>query len=138
MTSLRCIVRTPREVVLDVEASSLRVPTETGQVGIRPRMEALVLAIEAGLVLIHLAGGIDLVGTAGGLLRCDGKTASLLTPLAVTGAAGDEVMSALEQALAEPNAEMEARATLGRLQQNILREVRGRSERAGWKVKNGA
>ena len=121
---LRLIVRTPREVVLELDATSLRVPTESGQVGMRPRVEALVLAVEPGLVLVRHGDSLHFIGSAGGLLRCDGKRASLLTPLAVAGKDEDEVMTALEQALAQPNVELEARVTLSRFQSRILRELR--------------
>jgi len=126
---LQLIVRTPREIVLEVRVSSIRVPTETGQVGVRARAEPLVLAVEPGLVLVRREDLYHFVGTAGGLLRCDGASASLLTPLAVAGDDEDAVMDALEEALAQPSVEMEARATLSRLQSSILRELReGRQE----------
>ena len=121
---LRLVVRTPRGIVLGLPVSSIRVPTETGQVGVRPRVEPLVLAVEPGLVLVRRGDTYEFVGTAGGLLRCDGAIASLLTPLAVRGDDEDAVINALEVALAQPSAEMEARATLGRLQSSILRELR--------------
>jgi F0F1-type ATP synthase epsilon subunit len=123
-TDLQLIVRTPREIVVERRVSSIRLPTETGQVGVRPRVEPLVLAVEPGLVLVRRDGDYEFVGTAGGLLRCDGTTASLLTPLAVSGDDEDAVLDAIEEALARPSAEMEARATLGRLQTSILRELR--------------
>jgi hypothetical protein len=82
------------------------------------------LAIEPGLVLARREEAYLFVGTAGGLLRCDGTVASLLTPLAVSGDDEDVVIKALEEALAQPSVEMEARETLGRLQRSILRELR--------------
>lgn len=121
---LKLVVRTPRRVVFDRFVTSLRLPTETGQVGVRHRIEPLVLAVEPGLVVIRLLDEICFVGTAGGLLRCDGKTANLLTPLAVRGDSEEEVINTLERALEQPNAELEARATLSQLQRNILRELR--------------
>jgi F0F1-type ATP synthase epsilon subunit len=123
-TELQFVVRTPREVVLELQVSSIRVPTETGQVGVRPHVEPLVLAVEPGLVLARLGDTYEFIGTAGGLLRCNGTTASLLTPLAVSGSNEDSVIKALDAAIAQPSAEMEARATLGRLQTSILRELR--------------
>jgi F0F1-type ATP synthase epsilon subunit len=122
--NLKFILRTPREVVLELRVVSIRVPTETGQVGLRPRVEPLVLAVEPGLVVVRRPDTEAFAGTAGGLLRCDGAIASLLTPLAVTGDNEDIVIAALEKALAQPSVEMEARAMLDRLQTNILREVR--------------
>ena len=113
---LKLIVRTPRQVVLDRSVTSLRLPTESGQVGLRHRVEPLVLAVEPGLVVIRTLDEVWFAGTAGGLLRCDGTLATLLTPLAVTGASEGEVIRTLEDALEQPNAELEARATLSRLQ----------------------
>jgi len=121
---LHLVVRTPREIVVDLQVTSIRVPTETGQVGVRPRVEPLVLAVEPGLVLLRREDTYEFVGTAGGLLRCDGAIATLLTPLAVSGNDEDAVVNALEESLARPSVEMEARATLSRLQSNILRELR--------------
>lgn len=122
---LTLIVRTPAEVVLECETSSVRIPTETGQVGLRRGAEPMVLAVEPGLVLVRAGNRFTFVGTAGGLLRSDGHAASVLTPLAVAGTDEGEVLAALDQALATPNAELEARAMLGRLQGSILRELRG-------------
>lgn len=125
-TQLQLVVRTPREVVVDLHVSSLRVPTETGQVGVRVRVEPFVLAVEPGLVLARREAAFTFVGTAGGVLRCDGMTANLLTPLAVSGDNEEEVVNALEEALAQPRVETEARETLGQLQSSILRELRQR------------
>ncbi len=122
--SLKLIVHTPREVVLETQVSSLRVPVESGQVGLRARVEPLVLAVEPGLVLVRVGDTYQFVGTAGGLLRCDGRVANLLTPLAVRGDDEGEVISDLDAKLAQPSLEMEARETLGRLQSSILHELR--------------
>ncbi|MEQ8787817.1 MAG: hypothetical protein RIC55_16045 [Pirellulaceae bacterium] len=121
---LHFVVRTPSEVVLDSDASSLRVPTRSGQVGLRPRCEAAVLAIEPGLILLRRNGGYRYVGTAGGLLRCGGAEAVLLTPLAVVGEVLEQVQIDLDAALAEPSEEMEVRSTLTRLETNILQQLR--------------
>lgn len=120
---LNLIIRTPREVVYEGPVDSLRVATETGQVGIRPRMEPLVLAVEPGLVLLSSAAETTFAGTAGGLLRCDGQQANLLTPLAVFGVDMQAVASQLEAALDKPSVELEAREALGRLESSILREL---------------
>lgn len=120
---LRLIIRTPQEIVYEGNVTSLRVTAETGQVGIRPRMEPIVLAIEPGLVLVSANGQTTFAGTAGGLLRCDGQQAHLLTPLAVYGTDLPTVASRLETALSNPSVELEARETLGRLEHSILREL---------------
>lgn len=124
--TLRFTVRTPHDVVLEIDARSLRVPTETGHVGLRPRAEPMVLAVEASLILVRTdtGQGVTFVGTAGGLLTCDGLTATLLTPLAVAGDDEESIMQELETALAEPSEEMQARAMLGRLESQILSELR--------------
>ncbi|MCA9177946.1 MAG: hypothetical protein KDB14_25960 [Planctomycetales bacterium] len=122
--ALELIIRTPRETVFRGDVSSARFPTETGQVGIRPRGEALVVAVEAGLVLVRCDDDHSFAGTAGGLLRFDGRQANLLTPLAVHGRDEREVLEALEHALAQPSAELETRELLSRVQTNLLRELR--------------
>jgi len=121
--ALRLVVRTPHEVVLDTSVLSVRVLTETGQVGLRVRMEPTVLAVEAGLVLVRTDAGSSFVGCAGGLLSCDGRTASLFTPLGVVGDDAEGVRGALDRALAEPGAEQKVRAALDRLEGRILTEL---------------
>lgn len=122
---LHLVVRTPREVVADLTALSLRVPTDTGQVGIRPRGEATVTPVEPGLVLIRTAHGMRFVGTAGGLLRTTAREAVLLTPVAVLGNDAAAVLSAVEAALAGPDPERELRQAIERLEAGLLREARG-------------
>jgi F0F1-type ATP synthase epsilon subunit len=121
---LHVTIRTPHAVVYEAEAASLRVPTESGQVGLRPRAEATLLAVEVGLVLVHTAAGNQFVGTAGGLLSCDGAAATLLTPLAVVGDTEQAILDELELALQEPSEEMQARITLGKIEGEILHEIR--------------
>jgi F0F1-type ATP synthase epsilon subunit len=125
---LRIVIRTPKEVILDLAASSLRVPTRTGQVGLRPRSEATILAIEAGLIVIRVGDRFRYAGTAGGLLRCDGALASLLTPLAVTGDEPDAVVAELDRVLAIPSEEAEIRKALARIEMKIREELRSADE----------
>ncbi|HEX5105692.1 MAG TPA: hypothetical protein VFV87_17855 [Pirellulaceae bacterium] len=120
---LHVVVRTPQRVVVEREVTSLRFPTETGQVGMRPRSESCVLAFEPGLVLLRRGERTEFVGTAGGLLRCDGIIANLMTPLAVVGDRLDDVLTELDRALETPTAEHEVRTMLSRLEQNILQEL---------------
>lgn len=121
---LELVVRTPRAVVAERAVRSLRVPTDSGQVGLRPRSEPSVLAVEPGLVLVWTPEGLDFVATAGGLLRCDGQRAILLTPVAVVGRDARAVRSELEEALAVPGTELELRRVIERLETGILRELR--------------
>ncbi len=122
--NLALCVRTPWQVVLQLEVLGVRVPTRSGQVGLRPRVEPLVLAVEPGLVLARAAEGLRYIGSAGGLLRCDGRSAELLTPLAVAGQSPEQVGAALEAALSTPGSELQARAALERLQTRIVRDLR--------------
>jgi len=135
--TLRLVVRTPQGDVFDEGVTSLRLPTDTGQVGLRPRSEAAVFVVEPGLVLAASAAGIRFIATAGGLLRCDGQEAVLLTPLAVVGENAESVRAELEELVSIPRADLELRAVLQRLETGILKEVRrgasvsGRGEQLG-------
>lgn len=128
---LELIVRTPRQTVLESAAGSLRIPTETGQVGLRPRAEACVLSVEPGLVLVRDGTKTRFVGTAGGLLRWDGATAELLTPLAVSGPDEAAVMAELDRALASPNEDLAARRLIARLESDLVGEIRRGGRPAG-------
>ncbi len=121
---LRLVVRTPQGGVFDAPLTSLRVPTDTGQVGLRPRSEEAALVVEPGLVLAAGPDGLRFVATAGGLLRCGNNQAILLTPLAVVGESAESVRAELEQALASPRADVELRAVLQRFEAGILHELR--------------
>jgi F0F1-type ATP synthase epsilon subunit len=121
---LHITVRTQHAVVFEADATALRVPTESGQVGLRPRVEGTLLAVEAGLVLVKTGASTQFIGTAGGLLSCDGVTATLLTPLAVVGDNEQTILDELDRALQEPSEEMQARTTLGKLEGEILHEMR--------------
>ncbi|MCO6455309.1 MAG: hypothetical protein J5I93_08410 [Pirellulaceae bacterium] len=117
---LQVTIRTPRETVLQAQVTSLRVPTSTGQVGLRPRGEPCVLAVEAGLILLRTGERVQYAGTAGGLLHTDRQAANLLTPLAVVGDELESVARQLDQLMAAPSEEIEIRRTLGRLESSIL------------------
>ncbi len=128
---LHVTIRTPSETVVDQDVASLRVPTQSGQVGLRPRGEPTVLAVEAGLIVLRLNGGTRYAGTAGGLLHTNGESASLLTPLAVVGDDVESVSRQLDALLSAPSEEMEVRRTLGRLETRILQELRQGDEADG-------
>jgi len=122
---LKLVVRTPQEVVAEFAARSLRVPADTGQVGLRPRCEPTVLAVEPGLAIARTEVGARFFATAGGLLRCDGHRVVVLTPVAVCGRDPEEVRARLTDALAAPSADLELRRAIERLETGILRELRG-------------
>jgi F0F1-type ATP synthase epsilon subunit len=122
--TLWLVVRTPQGGVFDEHVTSLRVLSDTGQVGLRPRSEPAVLVVEPGLVLAATTGGLRFIATAGGLLRCDGKEAVLLTPLAVVGDSAEVVGAQLAEALGTSSADLKLRAVLQRLETGILQELR--------------
>lgn len=121
---LRLCVRTPQGVAFEAPVRSLRVPTDTGQVGLRPRAERAALGVEPGLVLAHGPDGLRFLATAGGLLRCDGQEAMLLTPLAVVGVSAQAVAAELERTLHGASADIELRNVLQRLETGLLQELR--------------
>lgn len=123
---LRLTIRTPREVVLDEALRAARVPTGSGQVGLRPGAEPFTLAVEPGLVLLRTEEGVRFAATAGGLLDAGAARCVLYTPFAVVGDAEAEVLAALELALTTPDSELAARRRLGELEQRIVHELRRR------------
>lgn len=129
--TLRLRVRTPQGSVIDERVRSLRVPGDTGQVGLRPRSEAAALVVEPGLALANTPSGLRFVATAGGLLRCDGREAVLLTPLAVVGESAEAVGSELERVLGTPSPDRELRGLLQRLETGILQELRRTTSKGG-------
>jgi len=129
--TLGLVVRTPQGAVVDERVTSLRVPSDTGQVGLRSRSEPAVLVVEPGLVLAATTGGLRFIATAGGLLRCDGEEAVLLTPLAVVGESAAAVGAKLEKVLGTPRADLELRAVLQRLETGMLQELRRATQAAG-------
>jgi F0F1-type ATP synthase epsilon subunit len=128
---LRLLVRTPQGDVIDEEVTSLRVPSDTGQVGLRPRSEASALVLEPGLVLAATERGSRFIATAGGLLRSDGKRVVLLTPVAVVGENAEAVTTELDEALAKPSADRMLRGVLQRLETGILHELRRTTSKQG-------
>ena len=120
---LKVLIRTPTETILDLEVASIRVPTQTGQVGLRPRGEPNVMAFEAGLIVLRSKIGTRYAGTAGGMLHADRDSVSLLTPLAVSGEDVESVKRQIDALLATPTEEMEVRRTMGRLETRIIQEL---------------
>lgn len=134
---LRFVIRTPHEIALDEAVHGARVPTESGQVGLRPREEPLVLVVSPGLILVSRSDGLRFAATVGGLLGAGRRSAVLYTPFAVTGDSETDVLAALDAALRTPDSEILARRRLGELEQHILRELRGGAPPAPTKVDVG-
>jgi F0F1-type ATP synthase epsilon subunit len=124
---LRVVIRTPQGSVLEAAVLAVRVPTETGQVGLRPRQEPLLLVVEPGLVVLRTADGARFVATAGGLLDAGRERCVLFTPFAVAGDDEADVLAALDRALAAPDGEIATRRQLAELEERIAQESRKRS-----------
>lgn len=128
--TLRLTVRTPHTHLLEEErVESLRVLTESGHAGLRPGIEPLALALEAGIVNLRVRDSDSrcrarFLGTAGGLLTSNGRSVTILTPLAVVGDDRQQIVDELQRVLSQPNSEMTTRATLGKLENHILKELR--------------
>ena len=127
---LRFVLRTPHQVVLDERVRAVRVPTETGQAGLRPGGEPILLVVEPGLVLLHGEAGPRFAATAGGLLESGRERCTLYTPVAAVGASDDDLLAALDHLLAAPGGEMAARRQFAELEQRIVRELREDSRTA--------
>ncbi|MGD8317450.1 MAG: hypothetical protein PVH21_00520 [Myxococcales bacterium] len=126
LEGLQLAIRTPYEVVFDELVRAARVPTESGQVGLRPRQEPLMSAVEPGLILLWTGEGLRFAATAGGLLEGGRERAVLYTPFAVISEQEEEVLMTLERALATPDSEIAARRRLGELEEHIVRELHHR------------
>ncbi|MGR8918781.1 MAG: hypothetical protein ACU85V_04110 [Gammaproteobacteria bacterium] len=120
------LVLTPRAPVFDGDVHGLRIPTETGQVGIHPRAEPMLLVVEPGLLILHTAAGAHFAATAGGLLESDRERCVIYTPFAVASEHDSAVIAELDRALSTPDGELAARRRLGELEHRIMREIRRR------------
>jgi len=125
--ALRLVVRTPGGVAFDAQVRSARVPTGSGAIGLRPREEPFVSVVEPGLVLLRGADTESFASTAGGLLHADRSEATIYTPFAAVADTAEEVLAALERALAEPEGEIAARRRLAELETRLARELRIRT-----------
>ena len=127
-STLRLTVRTPHQVILDEPVRSLRVLTETGQVGLRPAAEPTLLPFEPGLVHAKLASGGApaeiYIGTSGGLLSCDGERVTMMTSIAIVGTDRAALEKQFDSIMGHSNAELEARNAFNKLEVHILNEIR--------------
>lgn len=123
---LRLVIATPHAVVLDARVRGARVPTETGLVGLRPGGEPLLLVVEPGLIMLREDGARSYAATAGGLFERSRSQGVLYTPFAVVGKTAEEVLAALDRALATPDGEVALRRQLGELEERIVRRLRER------------
>jgi F0F1-type ATP synthase epsilon subunit len=118
------VITTPHAVILDAQIRGARVPTETGLVGLRPRVEPLLLVIEPGLVVLREDGARRYAATAGGLFEASGTKGVLYTPFGVVGPSAEEVLAALDRELATPDSELALRRQLGDLEKRIVQRLR--------------
>src|SRR5579872_5719906 len=121
---LRLIIQTPRGEIFASQVAAVRFPTQTGDVGLHAGHEPLLLAVEPGLVLARADGKTHFIGTPGGILQSDGQLVRLLTPTAVLGESSTQASAAVKEMQAAPDAEMQARARLNRLESSIVAQLR--------------
>jgi F0F1-type ATP synthase epsilon subunit len=124
MAELRFLVRTPRAVAIDRRLQSVRLPTESGQFGLRPGAEPMLVAIEPGLLLLRDVARTDYAASAGGLLSVAREVSTLYTPFAVSGGSAEEVLEQFEQAQQDPTSDLSTHRQLEALELKILRELR--------------
>lgn len=129
--SLQLRVLTPHACVFARTVTSLRFPTESGQVGVRARREPFASVVEPGLWVLQEGGRVSFGATAGGFLRHVNGTTEVFTPFAVFGATTAAVMDALASRMAAPDSELSVRRRLIELEQRILREAAQRPDAAG-------
>jgi F0F1-type ATP synthase epsilon subunit len=122
------VAQTPSLTVFSAVVESVRLPTETGQVGLRRGMEPIVLPVEPGLVLLRAHESTMFMGCAGGLLIVDTQAATLLTPLAVVGVDIAVAKRGLDEALAEAPMKLAVRKRLRRLEDHVLTRLHGDAE----------
>jgi len=134
---LHVLITTPREVVLDTRVAAMRLPTQTGQVGLRPRQEPILLVVEPGLVVLRSETSLRFAATAGGLLEGDRERAVLYTPFAAVGDEEASLMEALDRVLSTPDGELAARRRLGELEGRIVEELRQRPSGARARGRHG-
>jgi len=120
-------ILTPHAAVLDARVAGARIPTQTGQVGLRPNQEPLVLVVDPGLIVFRIDDRRHFAASAGGLLESHRDEAVIYTPYAAHGDTDTEVLDALRGALAEPDGELSARKRLGELERRIVHELRQRA-----------
>jgi F-type H+-transporting ATPase subunit epsilon len=125
--ALRFVVRTPHAKIFHVRAASLRVPTETGWVGILPGAERSVLVIEPGLVIVRTDHALALVGTGGGVLHIERDRVTLLASIAVLGDDASSVRAALDRMAGESSAEIELRRGMDGIERGLLAQSRRRA-----------
>ena len=121
---LKVLIQTPDASVVEAGFDAARVPTRTGQVGLRPDMEPLVLVVEPGLVVLRRGDDTLYVGTGGGILDVSASGARLLTPFAIQGASPDDVLAELDAHMGTPSSELLARRRLGELEERILEQLK--------------
>ena len=137
--TLRFVARTPHAEVLRRDLGGLRVPTETGWVGILPHTEGSVLVVEPGLVLMRQGELTSFAGTAGGILRVEREGVTLLAPIVVSGESVAVVQAALDEVSTQASQEMELRRRIDHLERALMAQSRdarpvARSRRLGKEV----
>lgn len=75
--------------VLEVDTTSVTLPTKTGTITVLPRHEPLVAALTPGILSVTVDGKEQSFAIGGGVLETDGENVSVLADMVEAGAAID-------------------------------------------------
>ncbi len=130
-------------MVVETDARSIRVLTETGQVGLRPNMEAVILTVETGLVLVHREIFVPVCRHGRRFAEVRWQAGDVAdAPGRRRRKSGERDAVNLQQQLSQPKAELEVRTTINNIQSSILTEItddrRRRASNPGGSLMNPA
>lgn len=75
--------------VLEVETTSVTLPTKTGTITVLPKHEPLVAALNPGVLSVTVDGKVQSFAIGGGVLETDGDNVSVLADMVESGSAID-------------------------------------------------
>jgi len=102
MGSLHCIVVTPEQTALDVEAEFIALPLYDGEIGIAPGHSPLIGRLGYGEMRLRRGGTVERYYLDGGFVQVNNDTVSVLTSRAIPSAKLDP--QAAEKGLADAHA----------------------------------
>lgn len=106
-------VITPDRIVLDTEASSIRVPASDGSMGILRNHAAMVAALDVGLLIYSRGGAEHVLFVSGGFVEVRDNT------VRVVSEAGEEPAEINEERAQEAEARARQRLDEGRRQADL-------------------
>jgi F-type H+-transporting ATPase subunit epsilon len=80
--------------VLEVETTSVTLPTKTGTITVLPKHEPLVAALNPGVLSVTVDGKVQSFAIGGGVLETDGDNVSVLADMVESGSTIDSEAAA--------------------------------------------